>query len=213
MKKEKEIINEETPDVEVVKKGINKILICLIVLVLLIGAFIVVKKLNKVDDNKKFAEEYTTVTEDNLFVYNTIEEIINIIENDTGIIYLGFPECKWCQAYVPMLNEVAKENKVEKIHYFNIYNDRKENSSLYQELVTLLDEYLDVDENSNKRIFVPEVVFVKEGKVVAHNNETSMVSGIETTDYWTETKKEELKQILTQNVKFMKTQSCTTCND
>ena len=60
-------------------------------------------------DASKFKEEYTEVDEDNVFVYRDIDEIINILEKGTGVVYLGFPECKWCQRYVKYLNEVAKE--------------------------------------------------------------------------------------------------------
>ena len=37
-----------------------------------------------------------------------------------GLFYLGFPECPWCAAYVPYLNEVAKDNDVRKVYYYNI---------------------------------------------------------------------------------------------
>ena len=70
---------------------------------------------NKDTDGKKFAEEYGSVTEDNVFVYRSIDEIINILEHGTGVVYLGFPECPWCTAYVSYLDEVAKDNDVEKV--------------------------------------------------------------------------------------------------
>ena len=71
-------------------------------------------------DGKKFAEEYTSVTKDNVFVYRSAEEIINILEHGTGVVYLGFPECPWCTAYVPYLNEVAKANDVDKVYYYKV---------------------------------------------------------------------------------------------
>ena len=66
-------------------------------------------------DAEKFAKEYTQVTEDNYFVYRSSEEIIKILEHGTGVVYLGLPECPWCQAYVPMLNEVSDIEGLEKI--------------------------------------------------------------------------------------------------
>ena len=73
--------------------------------------------LTKVTDASKFKEEYSNVSEDNVFVYRTDKEIIEILKHGTGIVYLGFPECPWCQAYVSYLDEVAKETKIEKIYY------------------------------------------------------------------------------------------------
>ena len=70
----------------------------------------------KKSDSEKFSEEYDTVDSTNLFVYRTSSEIINILKKGTGIVYLGFPSCPWCKAYVPYLNEVAKTNGLEKIY-------------------------------------------------------------------------------------------------
>ena len=49
-----------------------------------------------------------------------MREIIKIMKNGTGVVYLGFPECPWCQSYVKMLNEVAKDVGIEKIYYYNV---------------------------------------------------------------------------------------------
>ena len=88
-----------------------------VVLVIMLGVlgYLYINK-NKDTDGKKFAEEYGSVTEDNVFVYRSIDEIINILEHGTGVVYLGFPECPWCTAYVSYLDEVAKDNDVEKVY-------------------------------------------------------------------------------------------------
>ena len=49
------------------------------------------------DDAVRFAEEYTQVTEDNVFVYRSVEEILDLMRSGTGIVYLGYPECVSCQ--------------------------------------------------------------------------------------------------------------------
>ena len=72
----------------------------LLILLLLISVyFIFIKKEN---DNIKFSKEYNSVTKENIFVYKTKEEILNILEHGTGIVYFGYPECPWCMAYVPL---------------------------------------------------------------------------------------------------------------
>ena len=126
---------------------------------------------NKDTDGKKFAEEYGSVTEDNVFVYKSIDEIINILEHGTGVVYLGFPECPWCAAYVPYLNEVAKDNDVEKVYYYNILNDRKDNNDNYKKLVEILKDHLRYDEVGNKRICAPSVIAVKDGEIVGFDDE------------------------------------------
>ena len=45
--------------------------------------------------------------------------------------------------------KVAKDNDVEKVYYYNILNDRKENNDNYQRLVAILKDHLRYDEEGN----------------------------------------------------------------
>lgn len=164
-------------------------------------------------DNVKFSHEYG-IDNDNVFVYRNINEIIDILDNGTGIVYLGFPECKWCKAYVQYLNEVAKENNLEKIYYFNILEDRKNNTDEYMKIVNLLKFYLEYDEEGKKRVYVPAVIAVKEGNIVGFDDETSLdTNGFsEPSDYWTSKEVTDLKKTLTKMVKEVNTFTCTDCN-
>ena len=126
------------------------LLIILVVSVLLTGCKDKTKE--EETDSQKFSKEYPDVSEYNVFVYKDIDEIIKILEHGTGIVYLGFPECPWCQAYVPKLNEVADVEGLEKVYYYNIYNDRKENTEKYQKIVSILSDHLQYDEEGNKHI-------------------------------------------------------------
>ena len=170
--------------------------------------------LTKVTDASKFKEEYSRVSEDNVFVYRTDKEIIDILKHGTGIVYLGFPECPWCQAYVSYLDEVAKETKIEKIYYLNILEIRKNNTKEYQEIVSLLDNYLSYDEEGKKRIYVPAVVAVKEGEIIGFDDETSHdTKGYETPEeYWKNEDldglKAKLEKMFSETVKNVCTTDC-----
>lgn len=170
--------------------------------------------LTKVTDASKFKEEYSRVSEDNVFVYRTDKEIIEILKHGTGIVYLGFPECPWCQAYVSYLDEVAKETKIEKIYYLNILEIRKNNTKEYQEIVSLLDNYLSYDEEGKKRIYVPAVVAVKEGEIIGFDDETSHdTKGYETPEeYWKNEDldglKAKLEKMFSETVKNVCTTDC-----
>lgn len=171
--------------------------------------------LAKVTDASKFKEEYSRVSEDNVFVYRTEKEIIDILKHGTGIVYLGFPECPWCQAYVSYLDEVAKETKIEKIYYLNILEIRKNNTKEYQEIVSLLDNYLSYDEEGKKRIYVPAIVAVKEGEIIGFDDETSHdTKGYETPEeYWKKEDLAGLKKKLKEMFNKTNTNVCTTdCN-
>ena len=122
----------------------NLVIIALILIIVLL-IFIIIKVNDKEENNltdaHKFSQEYTEVEEDNLYVYRSYDEIINILENGTGVILLGFPECPWCQRYAKYLNEVAKELDFDKIYYYNILEDRKNNTEEYQKIVSLISDY------------------------------------------------------------------------
>lgn len=168
------------------------------------------------EDRLRFAKEYQEVGEENVFVYRDAKEIVKILKNGTGVVYLGFPTCPWCQTYVTYLNEAAKEVGLEKIYYYNILEDREKSSKTYQEIVSLLKEHLQYDEEGNERIYVPNVSFHIDGKIIGNDFETSKdTAGItEPKDYWTKEKvkdlKERLKGYMEEVNAFMN--MCTDCN-
>ena len=183
--------------VEIPKKNQTKIIVTFVVVAILVMILILAgEKLNvtdKISDNEKFYSEYANVPIENVFKYVTASEAIELFESKQAIIFMGFKDCKWCQSYAPILNEVAKNNNVDTIYYLNIKEDRKNNTEEYKILVEMLKDYLYDDDNGNKRIYVPDVYFEKDGKVVGHNNDSSIISGGDTEEYYTETTKQELK--------------------
>ena len=132
-------------------------------------------------------KEYLNIElpEVNPIVYASYEEVMDVLENGTGVIYFGYPTCPWCRNVVPVLLESAKENRVKEILYFNAkeYRDTLRLNELgeievvteakegYAELVAALGEHASVYEGLNddsiKRLYFPTVVFVKEGEVIA----------------------------------------------
>lgn len=167
-----------------------------------------------ISDSKKFASEYTQVQEYNVFTYRSEDEIIKILEHGTGIVYLGFPECPWCQAYVPILNEVADIEGLDKVYYYNILKDRQDNTEFYQKLVSILSDNLRYDEEGNKRIYVPAVISVVEGKITGFDDESSYdtLGFNDPKDYWTEEKIKNLKLKLTNMISPVVENKCSECN-
>lgn len=199
------------------KKRIIKDIFLIVAGIAMIVAFVIIgnntESEPKETDASKFAKEYTEVGENNVFVYKTGKEIVEILENGTGIVYLGFPECQWCQAYIKMVDEVATDLEVKTIYYFNIKEDRANNTKVYQDIVKILDTNLEKNDEGNRRVYVPDITFVKNGEIIAHDNETSTISGdITPTDYWTDEKVMSLKNKLRENMALVVTESCESCN-
>lgn len=199
------------------KKKRIMILVSVIILFMIgvVSLVLFLKKDKKtVSDMEKFSAEYHEVANNNVFVYRNIDEIINILEKGTGIVYLGFPECKWCQRYTKYLNEVAMDMGISKIYYYNIREDRKLNTENYHKIVSILENYLQNDEEGNKRIYVPSVIALKKGEIVGFDDETAWdTKEFETPDeYWNRDEVNDLKEKLEKMIADTGSNICTECN-
>ena len=117
-------------------------------------------------DSIRFKDEYNEVSKDNIYEYATYDNVIDTIENETGIIYLGFSSCTLCKEIVPVLDEAAKDKGVKRILYYDFKDIRDNNTQEYQDLAELLSDYINEDDEGNKRITAPTVIFVNKGNIV-----------------------------------------------
>ncbi|MBR5389283.1 thioredoxin family protein [Candidatus Saccharibacteria bacterium] len=197
--------------------GVLLLFVCAITAAaLLIAAIKTIARLSYGDDTN-FSEIYTQVDADNVYKIKTAEETIAILEHGTGVVFIGFPSCPWCQAYAPMLNDLAKDYDIKEIYYFDIKEDRENNTESYQKIVELLSDYLQYDNTGNKRVYVPETAFVMNGEIIGNDWETSKDTlGLKTPEeYWTAERIkawEERVGPLMEQVKA--TENCaTSCNE
>ena len=200
----------------------NIIIISVVVLLVLIaGLFAFLNRDKKEEvkvnpDAKKFASEYETVTEDNPFVYKTADEIIKIMKNGTGVVYLGYPECPWCMAYVKYLNEVANDVGIQKIYYCNTKKLKEESMDKYYEIRDMLHGNLQYTDEGEEWIFVPNVSFHISGEIIGNDYETSKDTHNlkDPKEYWTKDEVKDLKKRLTNYMTKVKEASniCTDCN-
>ncbi|MCM1371090.1 MAG: hypothetical protein NC181_04315 [Clostridium sp.] len=150
------------------------IILVIAILILLISAIIHFTK----SDSVKFKEEYEalnkenvsiSISKDNPIKYIDINEVFDILQNKTGVIYFGFPGCPWCRNMLPILFDVAHSNNVDTINYFNPREIRGNNNEDYSKLINILSEYLEENEEGKKVLYVPDVYFVKDGTIVGHH--------------------------------------------
>lgn len=195
--------NEKINDANIENNKGNKLyfysLIVIIILLLVVIAIIVNNKFDVNNDSVKFKEEYEllnnqdtgygkqykklNISKDNPIVYTTFDEIFDILEDGTGVIYFGFPECPWCRALLPELLTAAENVGIEKIYYLNCKEDRdikkldddgnviteKQGTPNYYKLIEKLGKYFwtydGLNDESIKRLYFPTVVIVKDGEV------------------------------------------------
>ena len=216
-------------------------------------AFTFVGKKEINEDALKFKEEYEKlngtvafgeikynnleISENNPIKYSSYDELIEVIKNESGIIYLGFPGCPWCRSALPILLDVAKDNDISTIYYKNIKDDRdafvveddklvyqldeegneKKGAKGYFELMDALDKHLteyvvsfeDKEyETGEKRIYAPTVVFVRDGKVLGLHVST-VDSHKSGFDKMTDEQVDELYGIYEEYILEMKNSSCS----
>lgn len=190
-----------------------KIIITFVIVAIIITLMLIFKeqlfKINfNITDSERFYKEYNQVDVDNVFKYVTAKEAIELFKEEQAVVFFGFKECKWCQSYAPILDEYAKENKIDTIYYCDIKEDRANNTEDYRQLVEMLGSYLKEDNNGNKRIYVPDVYFIKDGKIAGHNNDTSTQEGSDTEEYY-----KEYGDELKEKINDLFTKIDTTCDD
>lgn len=170
--------------------------------------------INQTTDAQKFKKDYPAASDNNNFVFKSVEDTIKQLESGTGVIYFGFPECPWCQKYVEYLDQVTRQHNI-KVTYYNIRQIRTDNTPEYQKIVNLLKNHsLDTDKNGQPRIFVPELVVVKDGKILSRDNSTALNSSDKDgtpTEWWNKERIASIKTKLTEMLKPLENCS-TTCN-
>lgn len=137
-------------------------------------------------DAARFQAEYPRVAADNRFVYARDVAVLDVLEHGTGVVFLGYPQCPWCQRLSEYVDQAARAEGVDMVHYLNIRQARASKNETYQKLVARLAPYLSKDENGQPRIFVPDVTIVKRGSIVWRYKEESTGDSTITPDrYWT----------------------------
>ena len=171
---------------------------------------------SQLSDAEKFALEFPLIGKDNIFVYRNASETADILTNGRGIVFMGFKECPWCQPYTVFLHDVAREMEVEKIYYYDIKEDRQNNTEGYQKIISILSGYLQYDDEGRSRVYVPDVTILSRGRIIDRDFETSKETlGCSTPqEYWNNERINALKERIREGIKILKKlndRSCNTC--
>ena len=148
----------------------KKVVILLLISLLLCGCSIT--KTDELTNSQKFDNEYA-VGENNSFTYVSMDELEDLFESGTGLLFLGNSDCEWCIKSVTMLNKLINEeelkNKAEKVGFnekvLYLINEEIENieissikmPSLYVIVDGVIVDYEDsslefVDEDNDKEV-------------------------------------------------------------
>lgn len=188
---------------------------------------------NRVNPNNNKLYPEVSISNDNPVKYSSYDEIFEVLKSGTGVIYFGFPECPWARNLVPVMLSAAKEVEIDTIYYLNIKDDRdvlmlnengdivteKEGNKKYFELVekldSILDDYILTDNDGKsvstgkKRIYTPLLIFVKNGKIIAHHTYTVDSQ----TDPYVALNDRQSEELLLKLINYMSKISASVCDE
>lgn len=148
-----------------------------------------------------FMSAYTELEENLVYKEGDHEAVEKMLAHGTGVVYFSFPECPWCQKYTPLLQDIAKEAGME-VLYYNIYQDKSNDKAWYDEIAGMIEEknpeISRYDNDGNTVIFMPLVLFVKEGEIIGYDDETCDLDSDEVSadTYWTKERQSALEERL-----------------
>lgn len=128
-------------------------------------------------DALKFKEEYEAINDignavqinipnNSPIEYLTFEEFDEKLKVGSAFaLYLGFPTCPWCRNVINPLFEVASSDNAI-VYYINV---KELNDDDYNRLYNLLYDYLEENASGVRTLYVPDVYFFKDSKVVGHH--------------------------------------------
>jgi len=128
---------------------------------------------------------------DHFFYDVTMYDALQLLDDESfnGIIYFGFSACPWCQAAIPAIHEASQETNTD-IFYVSRRHDLREGQWLEwdEEMAWFLDEQIEMrwlyynedgevttevsDEPARPNIFVPQIIHLRDGIIVAEHGGT-----------------------------------------
>lgn len=91
--------------------------------------------------------------------------VIPTLKKTTGIFYFGYNSCPWCRNVVETVVEVATENNLP-LYYIDT---QSLNNTDLKNIISYLNKYLRTSDSNEKRLYVPDVYFVKDGTIINHH--------------------------------------------
>ena len=157
-------------------------------------------------DAARFKAAYSRVADDNRFVFASAGEVLEKFESGSGLIFLGFQQCPWCQQLAPIVDDAAKAEGLDKIYYLDIRHARETNDATYKKLVETLKPHLRTDENGQPRVYVPDVTALKDGHIVGHFLQETTADGEKATadTYWTRERRTRAVEQLRKMIRAMR---------
>lgn len=168
----------------------KKVVVFIVALILMGSTGCSVKKVEELTDAEKFAREFN-VSDNNPFIYVNFEDILNVFENGSGIVFLADSDYEGSLKAAKYLLKVAKENEISNIYYYNPKKIEEKNSKKYKKLLIEIKSDLEQEE-AEFNLILPDVYSIKDGEIINHSNYFANEEEL-SEEYLTKNKLKEIK--------------------
>ena len=144
------------------------------------------------------ASVYQFINEDSEeFVGIYLDDSVQFLKGGTGIIVFSAPSCPFCNRALPVLKKILSKNGVKAYYVdtdepFGATTPSNANS-IFAEFMTLVEPILVKDENGEPSFEIPEVVAVKDGKIIGHH--LSLVDDYVITNKTSQMNEKQIKEL------------------
>lgn len=172
-------------------KSKTQMIIYIILSIIILGLFILIGTYDfnkKADtDAKQINQILTMVPKKNVYKFTNAQEVNSLVNSKTysGIVLFGFKANIWTNYFAKYVNEVALDNNIKEIGYYDFCSDRSEKNGTYETIVNSLSVYLKYTDYNTADILAPSLLVIKNGTIIAYVDDTSFRTGDITPDlYW-----------------------------
>lgn len=186
-------------------KSIIRKIIYAILFLAMIGAFIYL------------GEKYASNSEPKVWVisdfYNDLDvsnetyevirgkKMISLLKDGKSLIFIGSKSSPYSAKYMEELNKVIIDNRISKVYYYDLDNDKGQRNSNYYNIRDLLNGYLTATDDNNSNLLAPSFYIIDGGKVKYYNTDTAAMKNTETVEtYWTEQREIAFRQEITEAI-------------
>lgn len=136
-------------------------------------------------DGERFNGDYNEIPRNNPFVYLNSTELIELLNNGSGIVFMGNKENVWSESYAKYLYEIAEYLGLKEIYYYDVKKVKLLKNRNYYNIINALEGKLIETDDSVNNLFSPSLYIIKDGKVVFYDNTTAVVNNdLEVDTYW-----------------------------
>lgn len=145
------------------------------------------KKVEKLTDSERFANEYG-ISYNNPFIYAKYDEVIELFQSNKAIVLFANSDDEKSKKAVKVIYKQSKKDKVDKIYYYNPMILKEKQPKKYKKLVEEIEKSI-----PDYKLSLPTLYAVDNGKIVNYSDCFSKKEQLED-EYLTKKRKESINE-------------------